>query len=705
MPGKKFAYLAEVGPPSPAADGRPETGPEYRVRVAKDGPPTVKDINTLSDLFSHSVSRFGDKNCLGKRTKEGYSWRTYSQTAREVAAVGSALVAAGLAPGGRVGVYGPNAPEWMITMQACNRQGFYCVPLYDTLGESAVEYIVKHAEVTAVAVLGSKLGALAASLPALRDRVRTVVYWDEADAATLRRVADLGIAVHAFHEFVALGEASPAAAATVQADDLCTIMYTSGTTGDPKGVMLSHRAVVSTVLSLDAFLTDAGVRMGTEDSLLSFLPLAHIFDRAAEELILYVGGSIGYWAGNVKELLPDVKALRPTLFCSVPRVFDRIYSTVTGQIASGGAVKKFLFHTAFNTKLARLKRGVAQDKVRCQTLWGAGACRAVYGLIACLARTPHRFSAFPWLPGAPCPTRTPPHSSTCLQAAPIWDKIVFKKIKAALGGRCRVLVSGGAPLSLHAEEFLRVCMGALVVQGYGLTETCAASFIAYPSEPDHMGTVGPPQPAISFRLEGVPEMKYSPSADPPRGEVCIRGASLFKGYYKDQEKTDEVLTRDGWFYTGDIGELSPTGGLKIIDRKKNIFKLSQGEYVAVEKVESAYKLCPSVEQIWVYGNSLESVLVAVAVPTQERLDAHGGAGDVAAKCADPELKKAILKELAAAAKEGGLKGFEQVRGVILESEPFSVENELMTPTFKLKRPQLQAKYQKEIDALYNTLRR
>ncbi|KAL6780395.1 LCS2 [Auxenochlorella protothecoides x Auxenochlorella symbiontica] len=652
MPGKKFAYLAEVGPPSPAADGRPETGPEYRVRVAKDGPPTVKDINTLSDLFSHSVSRFSDKNCLGKRTKEGYSWRTYSQTAREVAAVGSALVAAGLAPGGRVGVYGPNAPEWMITMQACNRQGFYCVPLYDTLGESAVEYIVKHAEVTAVAVLGSKLGALAASLPALRDRVRTVVYWDEADAATLRRVADLGIAVHAFHEFVALGEASPAAAATVQADDLCTIMYTSGTTGDPKGVMLSHRAVVSTVLSLDAFLTDAGVRMGTEDSLLSFLPLAHIFDRAAEELILYVGGSIGYWAGNVKELLPDVKALRPTLFCSVPRVFDRIYSTVTGQIASGGAVKKFLFHTAFNTKLARLKRGVAQDK-----------------------------------------------------AAPIWDKIVFKKIKAALGGRCRVLVSGGAPLSLHAEEFLRVCMGALVVQGYGLTETCAASFIAYPSEPDHMGTVGPPQPAISFRLEGVPEMKYSPSADPPRGEVCIRGASLFKGYYKDQEKTDEVLTRDGWFYTGDIGELSPTGGLKIIDRKKNIFKLSQGEYVAVEKVESAYKLCPSVEQIWVYGNSLESVLVAVAVPTQERLDAHGGAGDVAAKCADPELKKAILKELAAAAKEGGLKGFEQVRGVILESEPFSVENELMTPTFKLKRPQLQAKYQKEIDALYNTLRR
>ncbi|KAL6779688.1 LCS2 [Auxenochlorella protothecoides x Auxenochlorella symbiontica] len=652
MPGKNFAYLAEVGPPSPAADGRPETGPEYRVRVAKDGPPTVKDINTLSDLFSHSVSRFGDKNCLGKRTKEGYSWRTYSQTAREVAAVGSALVSAGLAPGGRVGVYGPNAPEWMITMQACNRQGFYCVPLYDTLGESAVEYIVKHAEVTAVAVLGSKLGALAASLPALRDRVRTVVYWDEADAATLRRVADLGIAVHAFHEFVALGEASPAAAAAVQADDLCTIMYTSGTTGDPKGVMLSHRAVVSTVLSLDAFLTDAGVRMGTEDSLLSFLPLAHIFDRAAEELILYVGGSIGYWAGNVKELLPDVKALRPTLFCSVPRVFDRIYSTVTGQIAGGGAVKKFLFHTAFNTKLARLKRGVAQDK-----------------------------------------------------AAPIWDKIVFKKIKAALGGRCRVLVSGGAPLSLHAEEFLRVCMGALVVQGYGLTETCAASFIAYPSEPDHMGTVGPPQPAISFRLEGVPEMKYSPSADPPRGEVCIRGASLFKGYYKDQEKTDEVLTRDGWFYTGDIGELSPTGGLKIIDRKKNIFKLSQGEYVAVEKVENAYKLCPSVEQIWVYGNSLESVLVAVAVPTQGRLDAHGGAGDAAAKCADPELKAAILKELAAAAKEGGLKGFEQVRGVILESEPFSVENELMTPTFKLKRPQLQAKYQKEIDALYNTLRR
>lgn len=613
---------------------------------------SVPGIKSLGELFADSVSQHKRRPCLGKRTKDGYSWRTYEQTGREIAAMGAAFAARGLAPQSRVGVYGPNAPEWMITMQACNRQGYYCVPLYDSLGETAVEFIIKHAEVTAVAVAGPKLAELAKALPNVASQVKTVVFWDDADRAAVEAVQALGVGVFGFDEFVKQGEAAEAVPpASVDGEDLCTIMYTSGTTGDPKGVMLTHRAVIATVLSLDAFLKSVDVALGEGDAILSFLPLAHIFDRAAEELMLYVGGSIGYWSGNVKGLLGDIAALRPTLFCSVPRVFDRIYSSVTGKVEGGGWLKRTMFHHAFKTKFGRLKRGVPQAK-----------------------------------------------------AGGIWDKIVFKKIKEALGGRCKIIVSGGAPLSAHVEEFLRVCMCSHVVQGYGLTETCAASFIAEPADIRQMGTVGPPQPAVTFCLEGVPEMKYSPGADPARGELLIRGPALFSGYYKDQEKTDEVVTKDGWFHTGDIAEITPAGAIRIIDRKKNIFKLAQGEYVAVEKLENTYKMSPAVEQIWVYGNSFESVLVAVVVPSEDKVKAHGGAS-AAQLASDAAFKKAVLDDLTAAAKADKLKGFEMIKGVIIEPELFSVENNLLTPTFKLKRPQLLDHYRTQIDALYESLKK
>ena len=157
------------------------------------------------------------------------------------------------------------------------------------------------------------------------------------------------------------------------------------------------------------------------------------------------------------------------------------------------------------------------------------------------------------------------------------------------------------------EDFLKVCMCCRVVQGYGLTETCAASFIAVPDVPDHAGTVGPPQPVLSLRLEAVPEMNYDPTAVPPRGEVCVKGPAVFSGYYKGEDKTAEVLEADGWFHTGDIGELTATGALRIIDRKKNIFKLSQGEYIAVEKIEGVYGKSALVEQVFVYGERARAV--------------------------------------------------------------------------------------------------
>ena len=224
-----------------------------------------------------------------------------------------------------------------------------------------------------------------------------------------------------------------------------------------------------------------------------------------------------------------------------------------------------------------------------------------------------------------------------------------------------------------------------------------------------MSTIGVPFPSIEYRLEAVPEMNYYPSSDPPRGEVIVRGPSVFAGYYKDKKQTDGAIDKYGYFHTGDVGEIRPSGALKIIDRKKNIFKLSQGEYVAVEVLESAYKKNLSIEQIWVYGNSFENCLVAIVVPGEEKLLAwakeKGIAGDYAAVCATPEANAMLLDELKKTGKDAKLKGFEIVKAIHLDSVQFSVESDLLTPTFKLKRPQLLKHYQSKVDALYAGLKK
>ncbi|EFN60000.1 hypothetical protein CHLNCDRAFT_29209 [Chlorella variabilis] len=627
MVQKQQSFITEVAPAIPAVGETPARGPEYRATIAKDGPPAIP-YNSLYEMFMASVDKFPENKCLGHREGAGYAWRTYKQTAEEAAAIGSALVKVGLAPHGRVGVYGANSPEWMIAMQACNRQNLYCVPLYDSLGEHAVEYIIKHSESTAVFCQTEKLGTLAKSLPHVDGLIKTVVYWGKGDAAAAEEVKGAGAAIYSYQEFLELGRSNPADASPPKPEDLCTIMYTSGTTGDPKGVMLSHTNVMAAIITLQVFVASCGLGMGPSDAFLSFLPMAHIFDRPVH-----------------RRRPPPTRRRRRRR-----RLPARLPACPRGRL-QGVLISHRQVATTIGSKRAFLDA-----------------------------------------------------------AAPIFDKIIFSKIKEKLGGRVRLVVSGGAPLSRHVEDFLKVGMCCRVVQGYGLTETCAASFIAVPEISDHSGTVGPPQPVLSFRLQAVPEMNYDPMATPPRGEVIVKGPSVFTGYYKAQDKTDEVLEKDGWFHTGDIGELTATGALRIIDRAKNIFKLSQGEYVAVEKVEGVYKKNAAVEQIWVYGNSFESSVVAVVVPVAAKLQAiaaHVGAkGSVEELCRNPAVNKELLAQLTATAKESKLKGFEQVRAIYLEdpANAFSVENELLTPTFKLKRAPLQKKYQPQLDALYAVLK-
>ncbi|KAI7995284.1 Long chain acyl-CoA synthetase 4 [Camellia lanceoleosa] len=290
-----------------------------------------------------------------------------------------------------------------------------------------------------------------------------------------------------------------------------------------------------------------------------------------------------------------------------------------------------------------------------------------------------------------------------VDAAPLCDKIVFNKVKHGLGGNVRLILSGAAPLATHVEAFLRVVACCHVLQGYGLTESCAGTFVSLPNELGMLVTVGPPVPNVDVCLESIPEMGYDALSSTPRGEICIRGDTLFSGYYKREDLTKEVLI-DGWLHTGDVGEWQPNGSMKIIDRKKNIFKLSQGEYVAVENLENVYGSVTGINSIWVYGNSFESFLVAVVNPNKQVLERwaeeNGVPVDFNSLCENPKAKQNVLVELTRIGKEKKLKGFEFIKAVHLDPEPFDMERDLLTPTFKKKRPQLLKYYQNIVDNMY-----
>ncbi|XP_020217010.1 long chain acyl-CoA synthetase 4 [Cajanus cajan] len=429
-------------------------------------------------------------------------------------------------------------------------------------------------------------------------------------------------------------------------------MYTSGTTGDPKGVLISNEGIITLLAGVKRLLESVNEQLTEKDVYISYLPLAHIFDRVIEEAFIWHGASIGFWRGDVKLLIEDIGELKPTIFCAVPRVLDRVYSGLTQKISSGGFLKKTLFNFAYSYKLNNMKKGITHG-----------------------------------------------------EASPLLDKIVFDKIKQGLGGRVRLILSGAAPLSAHVEGYLRVVTCAHVLQGYGLTETCAGTFVSLPNEMDMLGTVGPPVPNVDVCLESVPEMGYDALASTPRGEICVKGKTLFSGYYKREDLTKEVMI-DGWFHTGDIGEWQPNGSMKIIDRKKNIFKLAQGEYVAVENLENIYSQVSCVESIWIYGNSFEAFLVAVVNPSKQALEhwaqENGISTDFDSLCEDPRAKRYIVEELSKIAKEKKLKGFEFIKGVHLDPVPFDMERDLITPTYKKKRPQMLKYYQNAIDNLYKS---
>lgn len=606
------------------------------------------DARTMYESFIRGVRVSNNGPCLGfRKPKQPYEWISYKEVMRRSENLGSAFLHKGHSKttDPHIGIFSQNRPEWTITELACYTYSLVSVPLYDTLGTEAISYILDKASIsTVVCDVADKASHVLDCVKDMKHSVKTIVLIESPTPSLVERGQQAGVHILSLQEMEALGQANHKQPIPPQPDDMAVICFTSGTTGNPKGAMITHGNIVSNCSSFIR-VTESYHPLSTTDCHISYLPLAHMFERVGQGIMLVKGARIGFFQGDIRRLSDDLITLRPTVFPVVPRLLNRMYDKIYGQANS--AVKRWLLDFAYRRKHAEIMKGIVRTDS-------------------------------------------------------IWDRLIFRKVQASLGGRVRLMVTGAAPISPTVLSFLRAAIGCQFYEGYGQTECTAGCTLTLPGDysADH---VGPPLPCNAVKLVDVPEMKYL--AVNGEGEVCVKGPNVFRGYLNDPEKTAETLDADGWLHTGDIGKWLPNGALKIIDRKKHIFKLAQGEYIAPEKIENIYTRSEAVAQVFVHGESLQACLVAVVVPdpdflcgwTTKTLGLEGGYQEL---CGKEEVKAAILEDMVRLGKEGGLKSFEQVKAIHIHTEMFSVENGLLTPTMKAKRNELRHYFRSQIDELY-----
>ncbi|XP_068129599.1 long-chain-fatty-acid--CoA ligase 1 [Hyperolius riggenbachi] len=605
------------------------------------------DVRTIYEVFQRGKRISNNGPCLGHRKpNEPYQWISYQEVSDRAEWVGSALLHRGCKPNSEqgIGIFAQNRPEWIISELSCYTYSLVAVPLYDTLGAEAITYIINKAEIALVFCdKPEKAKLLLANVESGDTAVlHTVVLMDSFDEDLVERGKKCGVEVISLKQLEEEGRTHHEKPKPPQPDDLALVCFTSGTTGNPKGAMLSHKNIVSNSAGF-LKVTESLLTLNTSDIHMSFLPLAHMFERVVQCNITQNELTDVRFLPSVT-VKPRKKALQPTIFPVVPRLLNRMFDRIFGQ--ANTPLKRWLLDFASKRKEAELRSGI-------------------------------------------------------IRKDSLWDKLIFQKVQDSLGGKVRLMITGAAPVSSTVLTFLRAALGCQFYEGYGQTECTAGCSLTIPGDWT-AGHVGAPMPCNYLKLVDVEEMNYF--AAKGEGEVCVKGANVFRGYLKDDEKTAEALDKDGWLHTGDVGKWLPNGTLKIIDRKKHIFKLAQGEYIAPEKIENIYTRSEPVVQVFVYGESLQAFLVGIVVPDPEnalswakRKKFEGGYENL---CKNKDFKNAILEDLLRLGKEAGLKTFEQVKDIALHPEMFSIENGLLTPTLKAKRPELRKYFQKQIDELY-----
>jgi len=589
-------------------------------------------MQSLPAMFLEQAAAHAEKNFLWSKHDGAYRPITWGAAAQAVKDLSRGLRALGLEPGGRVVLLSENRPEWLIADVAIMAAGGITVPAYATNTVTDNNHILTDSGACGVIVstqtLARKLLPAALEAP----DCKWVISIEDFETGQSGRAA--------FHRWPAVlerGAAQPDDIAEVVARatrrDTACFIYTSGTGGTPKGVVLSHGAILCNCMGAYHLIEPLGLG---GDVFLSFLPLSHSYEHTAGQFFPISIGAEIYYADGADQLLTNLGEARPTIMTAVPRLYESMYQRILRGVAKQGGLKARLFHLAL--ELGRKRYA----DLASLTLWERLLDR-------------------------------------------LTDRLVRDKIRARFGGRLKAMISGGAALNPDIGIFFDA-LGLCILQGYGQTEA-APVISANPPGRIKMHTVGPP-------LRGV-EVKIAED-----GEILVRGELLMDGYWRNEAATAEAL-KDGWLHSGDIGDLDEDGFLRITDRKKDIIVLSGGDNVSPARIEGILSMTAEIQQAMVCGDKRPH-LVAILVPNEEFLAefarTNGKDRNSASLADDPDLQ-AVLSETVARVNQA-LSPHERVRRFTLARAPFTVENQMMTPTLKIRRHRIQATYGEEIENLY-----
>ncbi len=586
----------------------------------------------LAAMFYAQASGLGDKPFLWEKSEGAYKPMTWGEAATRVSQLARGLKEMGVKPGDRVALVSENRANWLIADIAVMTLGAITTPAYTTNTEADHLHILEDSDAVGVIVSTKRLADRLMPAAHRADACKFVVSMDKVEIHQA-----LSFDLHHWDDVLATGanghDNMVEAANSWAADDTACIIYTSGTGGKPKGVMLSHKSLLHNVEGAKDALEEIGLG---EDVFLSFLPLSHSYEHMAGQFFPISIGAEIYYAEGVEHLVNNMAEAKPTIMTAVPRLYESMHARIERGIQTAGGAKEKMFRKA-------LALGTKKYNAP--------------GSLGLIER---------------------------LQDA-VLDKLVRSKVRGRFGGRLKALVSGGAPLNQDIGIYF-TALGLRLLQGYGQTESAPLISVNRPNKVK-MHTVGPPVKNTEVRIA-------------EDGEILARGDLVMQGYWRAEDATADTI-KDGWLHTGDIGHFDEDGYLVITDRKKDIIVNSGGDNIAPQRVEGIITLEPEFAQAMVYGDKRPH-LVALLVPDVDWLNdwvkANGKSGKLADLAGDPDLEKAIAGAMERV--NGNLNNIEKVRRFLIADDAFSVDNEQMTPTMKVRRHVIRAVYGDRLEALY-----
>lgn len=628
--------------------------------------------------------KFKDRPCLGRRLKIGenekgepiyekkYTYYTYEEVlnmcrkfAKNLHEKKEELITIDSYKNNKfnlVGIFAKNCTEWVVADMGCQMDSVTTATLYATLGQEAFKYICDQTKIKTILVSPDLVKLLCENKQKFKlEYLTNAILFDlttNCDSKKeLENLRKAGFTAYSFTEdFLKENKNIKNTDLLLsQPETIMTICYTSGTTGDPKGVMLSQKNMISV---LETVIRDSSVPLDENGTHISFLPLAHIFERMVISGFMGVAAKVGFISGSVRTtLMEDMSILGPTLLFTVPRVLQTVRKKIFDGFDALGGWKRRLAYTAYYTKLENYKK---------------------YGIITHL----------------------------------IYDKLVFAKIRAMFGNKLKTVLCASAPMPKELADDFKVFLSIPIIEGLGMTELSGSAFCTNYHDLNNF-TAGGVTSGVKMIIKSVPDLGYTiddmiDGINCPAGEICLKGPLIFNGYYKNDLENSKAFDEDGYFHTGDVGRIFPYygNGLKIVDRVKEIFKLSQGEYIIPAKLESVYVKSNFIQQIMIYGNSTMNYILAIICPDKQHCarELDITEEELIKDEENPKLKKIILNDLDRLAIDANFNGLEKVKFILLTFEGFTIQNECMTPTMKIVRKKVEIRFKNRIEKLFSLMR-